>query len=336
MKQLTCEMCGSVEIIKKDGVYVCQHCGTQYTVEEAKKLMVEGTVTFQISRDSEIPNLLNLAQVAHDGENAEDAVRYAEQILIIDATNAQAWAIKAMNLYRTLAVNGVNALTIKTTAKQAISLCEESQKTKLADEIVNRTVNHTLLVTGHTRDSAEIVQGLNICCELIEDIPEVSGNLVARRFDEFTKFLNHQDYRYIILSRWGNALFAKDRPDNRMKKLLDERYPGAYDAYTKTKQEEEYNRGQTALAQANFAGDFRVAALYFKNAGDYKDAKAMLERCKAEEKRHAEAPEDKKSRNDARLNQVITIILASLAGIGIAGFIVWWIITDLEILSILF
>ena len=39
MKQLTCEMCGSGEIIKKDGVYVCQHCGTQYTVEEAKKLM---------------------------------------------------------------------------------------------------------------------------------------------------------------------------------------------------------------------------------------------------------------------------------------------------------
>lgn len=44
MKQLTCEMCGSTELMKQDGVFVCQTCGTKYSVEEAKKMMVEGTV----------------------------------------------------------------------------------------------------------------------------------------------------------------------------------------------------------------------------------------------------------------------------------------------------
>lgn len=41
MKQFRCEMCGSTELIKQDGLFVCQACGCKYTVEEAKKLMVE-------------------------------------------------------------------------------------------------------------------------------------------------------------------------------------------------------------------------------------------------------------------------------------------------------
>ena len=27
MKQLTCEMCGSTDLMKQDGVFVCQSCG---------------------------------------------------------------------------------------------------------------------------------------------------------------------------------------------------------------------------------------------------------------------------------------------------------------------
>ena len=42
MKAIICEMCQSHDLVKKDGVYVCQHCGTKYTVEEARKLL--GTV----------------------------------------------------------------------------------------------------------------------------------------------------------------------------------------------------------------------------------------------------------------------------------------------------
>lgn len=37
MKQLTCEMCGATDLIKQDGVFVCQSCGCKYSVEEAKK-----------------------------------------------------------------------------------------------------------------------------------------------------------------------------------------------------------------------------------------------------------------------------------------------------------
>ena len=44
MKRLVCEMCGGTDLVKQDGVFVCQNCGTKYSVEEAKKMMIEGTV----------------------------------------------------------------------------------------------------------------------------------------------------------------------------------------------------------------------------------------------------------------------------------------------------
>lgn len=45
MQAIVCELCGSNDLLKQDGVFVCQHCGTKYTLEEARKLM--GTVSIQ-------------------------------------------------------------------------------------------------------------------------------------------------------------------------------------------------------------------------------------------------------------------------------------------------
>lgn len=39
MKAIVCEICGSNDLVKRDGVYVCESCGTKYSVEEAKKLV---------------------------------------------------------------------------------------------------------------------------------------------------------------------------------------------------------------------------------------------------------------------------------------------------------
>ena len=44
LKALTCEMCGSTELIKQNGVFVCQACGTKYSLEDARKMMIAGTV----------------------------------------------------------------------------------------------------------------------------------------------------------------------------------------------------------------------------------------------------------------------------------------------------
>jgi len=33
-----CEVCGSSDLIKENGVFVCKDCGMKYTLDEVKKL----------------------------------------------------------------------------------------------------------------------------------------------------------------------------------------------------------------------------------------------------------------------------------------------------------
>jgi len=39
--QIVCEICGSNELIKQDGIFICRNCGAKYSTEEAKKMVVE-------------------------------------------------------------------------------------------------------------------------------------------------------------------------------------------------------------------------------------------------------------------------------------------------------
>ena len=86
MKALVCEMCNSNDLVKQDGMFVCQHCGTKYTVEEAKKLM--GTV--KIDYSDELKNLYDLARRAKNDNNSENAQKFYEQILVKDPSSWEA------------------------------------------------------------------------------------------------------------------------------------------------------------------------------------------------------------------------------------------------------
>ena len=90
MKALSCEMCGSTNLIKEGGVFVCQSCGTKYSVEEAKKMMVEGTVNVKIDNSEELENLYELAHRAKDSDNSENALKYYDMILMKDASSWEA------------------------------------------------------------------------------------------------------------------------------------------------------------------------------------------------------------------------------------------------------
>lgn len=94
MKQLTCEMCGSTDLMKQDGVFVCQSCGTKYSIEEAKKMMVEGTVdvqgTVKVDTSDELSNLYQLARRAKSENNVENAAKYYDMILVKEPTSWEA------------------------------------------------------------------------------------------------------------------------------------------------------------------------------------------------------------------------------------------------------
>ncbi len=100
MKVIKCELCGSNQFIKQDGVYVCQHCGTKYSAEEAKKMMVEGTVevtgSVRIDNSGNLEKALKNARRARNDNNSELAEKYYEEVRDIDPDN---WEAVFFNTY---------------------------------------------------------------------------------------------------------------------------------------------------------------------------------------------------------------------------------------------
>lgn len=84
MKRLTCEMCGSTDLMKDDGVFVCQSCGMKYSVEEAKKMMIEGTVdvqgTVKVDNSAFVEKYLDNARRAYVKEDWEEVEKYYNMV----------------------------------------------------------------------------------------------------------------------------------------------------------------------------------------------------------------------------------------------------------------
>ena len=143
MKQLTCEMCGSTDLMKQDGVFVCQSCGCKYSVEEAKKMMIEGTVevtgTVRVDDSSakkeQIKNYLEMAKTALDGEDIEGTVSYCDRILEIDRDNYEAWILKAKAAGWGSSLKNIKVPQALTAAKRAVNLAPDSQKYDVASEV---------------------------------------------------------------------------------------------------------------------------------------------------------------------------------------------------------
>lgn len=84
MKKMTCEMCNSIDIVKEDDFYVCQSCGTKYTIEAAKKLMIDGTVdvkgTVKVDNTAFVEKYLTNARRAYSKEDWEEVERYYNMV----------------------------------------------------------------------------------------------------------------------------------------------------------------------------------------------------------------------------------------------------------------
>ena len=98
MKKLTCEMCGSTDLVKQDGMYICQSCSTKYSVEEAKKMMIEGTVevagTVKVDDTEKIENYYTMAENAYESNNTSEAENYCNKIIEIEPKYYKAWLLK--------------------------------------------------------------------------------------------------------------------------------------------------------------------------------------------------------------------------------------------------
>lgn len=150
MKQLICEMCGGNELLKQDGVFICQSCGTKYTVEEAKKMMVEidGPVevkgTVKVDNSQNITNMSKMADDAFNGGNFQQAYNLYQSILQNDYENAHATFMLGLSsaYLSTLANLNVNELV------QSIKKSFKIMEANVAEEDYHQFVFSVLQLTN--------------------------------------------------------------------------------------------------------------------------------------------------------------------------------------------
>ena len=100
-------MCGGTDLVKKEGTFECQSCGSKYSVEEARKMMVEGTVEVTgkvtVDNSAKLDNLYKVARRAHEDGNTVQAAKYYEQLQLEDPDN---WETNFYTAY----YSGINSL----------------------------------------------------------------------------------------------------------------------------------------------------------------------------------------------------------------------------------
>ena len=170
MKALTCEMCGSTNLVKEGGVFVCQSCGTKYSVEEAKKMMGEGTVevkgTVKVDKSDELTNLIQLANDAIDSVNGVEAYSYANRVLEIAPSNAEAWLIKmkASGLLATL--GDMKVVDIINAGKKAIEFSGKKMEKEVYAFYLYTCLNDLQFCMTQLQDTQAIKEIFDANCQL--------------------------------------------------------------------------------------------------------------------------------------------------------------------------
>ncbi|MDR0911590.1 MAG: TFIIB-type zinc finger domain-containing protein [Methanobrevibacter sp.] len=154
MEKLACEICGSTDIIKEDGLFVCQSCGVKYSIDEVKSLM--GTV--KIDNSSEIQNLKILADRALENQQYDEGYKYYEKILIAETDNYEAIFNMSLCKFWTSTIGNPNLDGVVSSAKSAIDIA----KTKLDAKKLNDFVYIVALKISNCANSLFIQMETNI------------------------------------------------------------------------------------------------------------------------------------------------------------------------------
>lgn len=202
MKQLTCEMCGGTDLVKQDGVFVCQTCGTKYSVEEAKKLMIDGTVeiegTVKIDDTNELKNLLVLARRAKESNDYHNGKKYYDQILVKQPSSWEAafYSIYFNALSTTLgqlensAINMANGLD--TVAKLIMDLPDDQRLTAIAD-VKSAMINLYNTYLGGARQKATGYSSAQPILDVLDKAYNAIGMMLIKTGDTFAYIFYDQE-----------------------------------------------------------------------------------------------------------------------------------------------
>ena len=212
MNAIICELCGSNDIKKQDGVFICQHCGTKYSVEEARKLIN----TVRIDNSNKVENLFLLARRAKENDNASDAEKYYD---LIRQETPQDWESNFFAVY------------------YKACQCKIAEIASAADSIKN-TIHSTFdLIESNLSAPEEKLNAINQVCAYSHSISKQLSSAAENYYNKIDKSIQHDFYSENInnLSR-ANGIRIKlcdelcERYGNDEKVFLEAALPYVKDA----------------------------------------------------------------------------------------------------------
>ena len=182
MKAIVCEMCGSQELMKQDGIYVCQNCGTKYSLDDAKKLLVE------VDNSEKLNNYYSLARRARENRNAEDAQKYYD---LIRQEAPDDWEANFYSVFY-----------------KAIQ-CKIAEIASAANSVANCVFSTFSLINDHVYEEDRRVEAVNEICDSSFQISDLLKNEANRYFNGIAESIKS---RYAI--QWTDNMQAVRRIKN--------------------------------------------------------------------------------------------------------------------------
>lgn len=150
MKKIVCELCEGTEFTKEGGFFICQGCGTKYSLEEAKGMMreVEGAgpvstgapvtaVPMGNPNQQQIDNILVLATTAYEAQNYAEAENYCNQAVVLDAMCYKAWNLKGKAVGWQSKIDNLRIEEAAHSFCKAIDFAPEEEKEELKTQAVD-------------------------------------------------------------------------------------------------------------------------------------------------------------------------------------------------------
>ena len=145
---MVCEICGSSEFIKRDGLFVCDGCGMKYTLEEIKKLSLGDNAVKETAESNEenqinetentedFEKLLKEARGLFESKQYVECEKLCSKVLGNDPKSIEAWALKAQSIFYDHWAKPVRALDYMCAAISAYDLYDDEQKKESAQRIL--------------------------------------------------------------------------------------------------------------------------------------------------------------------------------------------------------
>jgi len=200
MKAITCEMCGGIDLVKQDGYFVCQSCGMKYSLEEAKKLMIDGTVdvqgTVKVDNSAFVEKYLVNARRAKQKEDWEEVEKYYNMVEQNDPTNIEAIFYSAYGKAKCSLSNKdiMKRKDVFKVLKNCISIIDDNyskEKEKEEKQIIEQITTDLLNMVG-----GNFVYNIVKTEYYIDNDKSVTENLFISLIDEYIKSLGNIVEKY--------------------------------------------------------------------------------------------------------------------------------------------